>query len=220
MKNIIYFLIFSCFACQQNTEFSEEISVNTNTKNSETTNLYKRTSMLDGSLDDIIDANSCALVQLPITVLANNISLTIATEADYILIENIFNQLPTDTDTLVLNYPITVTLYDYTEVVLNNTTDLAELKKRCDAIPLEDRAISCIDLGFPLKIQFFNTLINQSFSETILSKKQLFQFMTAVSSEEVFSIQYPIDISFDIDILETIDSDLSFKNNALSCSTN
>ena len=91
-------------------------------------NLLIRTATNDGSYDNIIDRASCFDVQLPVTVIANGIKVVVETEDDLDIIEDIFDEFTDDTDTLIIIFPITIILDDYSQLVINNQ---GELKKKC-----------------------------------------------------------------------------------------
>ena len=67
----------------------------------------------DGSVDDIMDDADCFSVDLPVTVLVNDLSITINTLSDLQLIEDIYNEFDTDEDSLEFSFPITIILYNY-----------------------------------------------------------------------------------------------------------
>jgi hypothetical protein len=90
------------------------------TADSKAANLIARTSMKDGSLDNIIDRASCVEVKLPVTVIANGLEITITNEDGFDTIEEIFEAIEDDEDILEILFPITVILNDYTEVTINS----------------------------------------------------------------------------------------------------
>ena len=54
-------------------------------------NLMSRTSLNDGSFDNIIDNASCFQIQLPVTVTANGVQITVENTTDYDMIEAVFD---------------------------------------------------------------------------------------------------------------------------------
>ena len=72
--------------------------------------VMKKVAMKDGSLDNIIDRANCLTVELPVTVIANGITLTINTTSDYNAIEAIFDDSFIDVDTLDIIFPINIIL--------------------------------------------------------------------------------------------------------------
>ena len=85
--------------------------------NSVIAGLMQRVSINDGSGDNIIDQANCLDIQLPFTVIVNGIEVIVTTEDDLDTIEDIIDEFEDDTDTIVIVFPITVILSDYTEVI-------------------------------------------------------------------------------------------------------
>lgn len=189
---ILILLPISIFGCMKEIDLTEGENPNTNNVNSETTNYYKRIGMYDGSFDDLIDNISCSSVKLPVSLLANNIPLTITKTADYQLVLNIFNQSPFDTDIVIFNFPITIFNQDYSQTTVTSQEQLNNLSAVCDqAIG----AITCVDIVYPIKISLYNPTTEQTTIVSIINDRNLFDFMANLSVNEVYSVQYPINVS-------------------------
>ncbi|NND88110.1 MAG: hypothetical protein HKM28_02560, partial [Flavobacteriaceae bacterium] len=100
----IFFVFTSCQ--QEEQEYIDENNEETLTANSNLVLLMTQTSQNDGSFDDILDDNSCASIVLPVTVIANGQEVVINDEDDYDIVEDIFDESSTDTDTLEIQFPI------------------------------------------------------------------------------------------------------------------
>src|SRR4030065_1991365 len=123
----MFLLLLLISGCIKEIDLTEGENPNTNNSNSEATNHYKRIGMYDGSFDDLIDNISCSSVKLPVSLLANNIPLTITKIADYQLVLNIFNLSPIDTDTVVFNFPITILNQDYSQTSVTSQSQFNDL---------------------------------------------------------------------------------------------
>ena len=88
------------------------------TKDSEVAKLMQRTTQLDGSIDNIIDKANCLTVRLPVKVIVNGGELLINDASGYQDIENIFDAIYTDNDTLEIVFPIQVITNKY-ETMIN-----------------------------------------------------------------------------------------------------
>ena len=206
--------------------------------NSKLANLLKRVSLNDGSDDNIIDFANCLDIELPITVMANGTPITINTEDDFDTVETIFNASDTDTDTLVINFPITVLLTDYSDVVVNNQDQLNGLAASCNGENEDDDDIECVDFLYPISAIVFNTITEQTNTITINNDNQLNRFIEDLSVDDVARINFPVTlILFDnsqmtansLSELETIidtikddcdeDDDFDFNDDCNGCTT-
>ena len=193
-KIVTLFLLLQLISgCIKEIDLTEGENPNTNNSNSEATNHYKRIGMYDGSFDDLIDNNSCFSVKLPVSLLANNIPLTITNTADYQLVLNIFNLSPFDADIVVFNFPITILNQDYGQTSITSQAQFDNLFAVCDqAINNNLNAITCVNIVYPIKISLYNTTTEQTTIISVIKDQDLFNFMTNLSVNELYSIQYPI----------------------------
>ena len=112
-------------ACQ------EDVVIITNPENenaigttSPLADLVQNTAMNDGSSDNILDNSSCTSIALPVSVVVNEIEITINTVEDYKFVERIFDESSTDVDVLVFVFTITVIMADFTEITASNEEEL------------------------------------------------------------------------------------------------
>ncbi|MDO9276881.1 MAG: hypothetical protein Q7T92_15220 [Lutibacter sp.] len=195
LKKIAFLILLpiSILGCIKEIDLTEGENPNTNNSNSETTNNYKRIGMYDGSFDDLIDNNACSSVKFPVSLLANNIPLTITNTTDYQLVLNIFNLSPIDADIIVFNFPISIFNQDYTQTAITSQAQLDNLSAVCDqTINNNLSAITCVNIVYPIKISLFNTATEQTTIISVFKDQDLFNFMANLSVNEVYSVQYPI----------------------------
>jgi hypothetical protein len=179
--------------CIKEIDLTEGENPDTNNRNSETTSHYKRIGFYDGSFDDLIDNNACSSVKLPVSLLANNIPLTITNASDYQLVLNIFNQSPFDADIVVFNFPITILNQDYSQTPITSQAQFDNLSVACDlAINNNLSAITCVDIVYPIKISLYNTATEQTTIISVVKDQDLYNFMENLSVNELYSVQYPI----------------------------
>ncbi|HEX9600313.1 MAG TPA: hypothetical protein VF985_02370 [Mariniflexile sp.] len=161
--------------------------------NSELTSMISATSKMDGSADNIIDRASCLSVVLPVTVKANGIEIIVDSKEDYKTIEAIFNKFEDDDDKLEIIFPITVTLANHDEVVIENRDALENLIKECKGENEEDDDIECIDFQYPISFSVYNADFQIINVVTIESDRQLYRFIKRVMNAEVFaSLNFPV----------------------------
>ncbi|MFL0352090.1 LamG domain-containing protein [Xanthomarina sp. GH4-25] len=122
--------------------------------NSNLANLMRNTSANDGSVDDILDNSDCFTVNLPVTIIANGIILTIETIDDLSLLEAIFDASNTDDDDVEFLFPVTIILNDYTEVNIDSIDALNDFIDSCIA---NEDVIECVDFVYPISFSIYNT---------------------------------------------------------------
>lgn len=182
-------------ACQEEeVEFIDENNEQeTVTANSALTNLISRTSQNDGDVDDILDGSDCIEIVLPITVTANGQKVVIEDEDDFDIIEDIFDQFPNDTDTLIITFPITVELEDFSLIVVNSQEELDALIAACENDDIED-TIDCVQFVYPLTFFTFNANNDQIGSVTVNSNEELFEFLENLPDDVFIALDYPITV--------------------------
>ena len=163
--------------------------------NSVVSNLMLRTASNDGSNDNIIDYANCISIQLPVTVIANGIEITVNTTDDYDLIESLFDEDEDDTDTIVIIYPITIVLSDFSEVDINNASELYSYTINCNDENESDDDIECIDFQYPITASVFNS--NNELIETIdiNSDNELYNFIENIDDNDIITINFPITVT-------------------------
>lgn len=160
--------------------------------NSSIATLMQRTSMNDGSNDNILDKANCFNVQLPITVIANGQEIAIDSAADYDLIEVIFDASDLDEDILSIQFPITVIRNDFSEVLVNTQTELFDLASTCNGENMDDDDIECIDFVYPITASIFNKTSELTDRATFSNDKQLYDFIEDLDENIVVNVDFPI----------------------------
>ena len=174
--------------------------------NSTVANLMSRTASNDGSSDNIIDSASCLSVELPVTVTVNGIELIINDEDGYEDIEDIIDLFDDDVDSVIITYPITVILTDFSTVVVNSDAELAALAANCVGENEDDDDIECIDFQYPITASVFdenNDLIN---TITINNDNDMYDFIDDLDEYAAVTINFPITVIFADGSTQTINS--------------
>lgn len=185
-------LAFSFTSCQS--EFEELPDANEQESilaSSSTAKLIEDTCSNDGSHDNIVDGSSCFDIRFPYTVEVNGLEITIDSIDDLKLIEEIFDAVDTDEDVLEILFPITITMADYSEIVLNGKEDLRQLAEQCIEGGNDDD-IECIDFVYPITLFTFDTQEVQTGSVTVESDKELRRFFAGLDGTDLVSIDFPI----------------------------
>jgi hypothetical protein len=219
---LLYFALLSLcialFSCQkEEKEFIDETPEDTITANSPLTGLLLRTSQNPGTYDDLIDGNGCASVLLPVTVVANGQQVTINTPEDILLIEQIFNQFPNDTDTLEISFPITLELFDFTQVTVNNQAELDALAATCNSNNTE---IGCLDFVYPITFFTYNADQQQTGTITVNADLELFGFLQGLGPNDFISLDFPISVLLADGSTSEVNSNQQLQTLILDCVSN
>lgn len=161
------------------------------TANSNLAKLIERTTLRDGSKDNILDSTSCVSVVLPVTVVANGLEIIIDSEEDFETLEAIFEELDDDEDILELLFPITVVLSDHAEIVINNEEELEELADECVEFGNDDD-IECLDFVYPITLNVFDSVTQVAEVIIVTNDEDFFDFFDDPESTEIVSIEFPI----------------------------
>ncbi|WP_143144223.1 hypothetical protein [Flaviramulus basaltis] len=198
MKTLLllpFFALLMVTSCQDEvTEITQPEETEALAPNSELTNLMFSTSTMDGSADNIIDHASCTSVELPVTVIVNGLEIIIDSEADFKVIEAIFNEFEDDEDKLDIVFPITIILSSHEEIVIENRTQLEALIKECKGENEQDDDIECIDFKYPISFSVYDIQFQIIDVITIESDRELYLFLKRVKNEKGFlaSLNFPV----------------------------
>lgn len=190
----LFILALNFISCQQESDdFVPDENSTAIMANSTTAVLMQNTAFRDGSFDNIVDGASCFDIKFPYTVSVNGLELTINSLEDLQLIEQIFDAIDDDENLLEIIFPITITKADYTEVTLNNLTDLRALAQECKEGGGDDD-IECIDFVYPINFFTFNINLEQTGNVVIESDKDLRAFFNGLEDTDLVSIDFPISL--------------------------
>ena len=196
MKSKIIFLsvvLFICFSCRkEETEFIQTPEEEILEANSNIAELIRRTSSNDGSLDNIVDKANCFDIAFPYVVNVNGLLITVNSQEDYAVIECVLDQSDSDTDTLNINFPITIILSDFSEISIDSITQLDSYTNNCNGENEEDNDIECIDFEYPIEASTFNP--NNETIETLFLENdhQLFDFVRNIDESNIITMDFPL----------------------------
>lgn len=173
-------------------EFEQAPPEETLTPYSSAANLMQRTAMNDGSSSNIVDNSNCFNIQFPFTVIVNGTQISIESNDDYDLIEDILDALDDDDDELEISFPIVIVLNDYTEITINNSTELYSYADACNGENEDDDDIECIDFQYPITASIFNANNELLETFTITNDNSLHDFIDDLDDDDLVSINFPI----------------------------
>lgn len=196
LSNVLFalFLILVSFTSCQNeeTEITDTNTEQTFDNASELAQSILSTTTFDGSFDNILDSANCLSINLPVTVEVNGITITIESFDDYDELEDILDEFTDDDDDITIQFPITITLSNYEEVVINSEAELLGFVEDCFGENEIDDDIECIDFQYPITISIFNTSFDVIDTVTINDDEALYNFIDDLEGGVLASINYPI----------------------------
>ncbi|MBG7631478.1 MAG: hypothetical protein IZT56_13765 [Bacteroidetes bacterium] len=163
-------------------------------KNAIVTNLVQSTVAKDGSKDNIIDNASCLQVQLPVNVNVNGLEITIDSEADFEVIETIFDEFDDDSDHLELLFPIEIILSDYSKITINNYDELEALIEDCGGENEMDDDIECLDFVYPITLSMYNSENQLTSTVKVENDEQFYKFVDDIDDNDIVVINFPISV--------------------------
>jgi hypothetical protein len=160
--------------------------------NSAIANLLQSTSMNDGSDDNIIDGSSCFNIELPVTVNVNGLEIIVDSREDFQTIEDIFDEFDDDDDFLEIEFPIIITLSDFTKVTINNFDEFEDFADDCNGDNMDDDDIECVDIKYPITASIFNSKNELISTVTISNDKELYIFIEDLDEDLIVNVSFPI----------------------------
>ena len=189
----LFFVVFT--ACQKDiTEIIEPNQDEVLKANTNVADLIQRTALKDGSKDNIIDNASCLQVQLPVTVNVNGLEISIDSEADFEVIEAIFDEFDDDSDYLELFFPIEIILSDYSKITINNFDELEALIEDCGGENEMDDDIECLDFVYPMSLSMYNSENQLTETLKVENDEQFYKFIDDIDDNDIVVINFPISV--------------------------
>lgn len=218
ISQLLFVSILLLTSCQDEIDSETGENPNTNSANSQTASNLERSSRSDGSFDDFIDGTSCSSLLLPVVATVNGTQVTIISESDYSTVIDILAQFTNDDDSVTLQFPVTVMLSNYTEVVVTNQSEYDDIIAACETLESTGQdAINCLEINFPISILTFNATQEQTGSAVLESDAQLFNFMNNLEDDDFFSVNYPITAMVSGSSTTTITSDMDLQFAITDC---
>lgn len=197
-KITLFFLAITLLftACRkEETEFINTPEEETLSANSVLASLMRRTAINDGSQDNIVDRANCLEVAFPYTVLANGQDILVNSEADLALIECVFDASDADDDTLMIQFPLTIVLDDYTTISIDSISELNSYINACSGEHEIDDDIECIDFQYPIVASRFNASNELLETITLQNDAQLFDFINQLTANDITTMDFPLEVT-------------------------
>ena len=158
------------------------------------------TSIFNTSIDNVLDQSSCFGVDLPVTIIANGITITIETIEDLDTLEDIFDEFDDDEDYLDFLFPVTIIFNDYSELVINDQDELDTYINNCSNEEIEDDIIECVDFVYPITMSIYNSQFQVIDNITFNNDSEFYAFLDTIDDENddaiIASLNFPVSLVY------------------------
>jgi hypothetical protein len=149
----------------------------------------------DGSIDDMIDGNSCFSLNFPMTVYANTQVVEMQSITDIQTIILIFNQSQTDVDTIEIVFPIEIVFEDYSIHTISSLPEMIAMQATCPN-NIED-TYSCVSFMYPISCYTYNAESEQIGLVTMNNDIEWFEYIAYLSEGIFIAIEYDMGVIVD-----------------------
>ena len=193
------FALISFQSCQNEVLEETQNQEETINSGSEVARLMRSTAANNGMLDNIMDGTDCFSINLPVTIIANGITITIDSLEDLEVLEEIFDEFQDDEDILEFLFPITIVLNDYTEITIENQDELEAFIEECTDV--EDDVIECVDFVYPISFSIYNSAFQIIDTVVIEDDEALYDFLEELEDNPaggaiIASLNYPVTLIY------------------------
>lgn len=217
IKILFFLTLISILGCQKEEyEVLGDDQGIVTTSDSEFHHLVQRSAMHDGSADDQVDQSPCTSIQFPYSIILADVETRVQSQADLASLLSSMDQ--TGLNQVFLRFPVKVKTSSHQEVTVVNRQQMAGLQQGCrNQINQKMAPISCVQIEFPVNIFIYNTDVQQTNSETIRNKKQLYWYLENVSDAEILSFEFPIRLIYADKTFVKVNNRSAMENVIQSC---
>lgn len=194
MRHLVFVLAFLCtgfiLGCQEEENIIIQEDPDGLKSTSPISKLMSRVTQNNTSVDNVLDGTSVFRVLLPVSISLNGQFVNVNSPADYITIQQIKNQSNDDDDIVNYTFPISVSLRNFQQVVLNNNTQLQNLIAQYEDLS----ELNCFSFNFPISISIYDSNNQVADVLTFSNNGQVISFLFSLPQGVIFTINYPISV--------------------------
>jgi len=142
------------------------------------------------TFDNFIDGTSKVRVELPFDIIINDaIEFRLEETIDYQNLIDVLEATPIE-DAIDLVFPLNVSGIDH---ITTNVDSKNSFESLLQELP-ESSQINCLNINYPITIQYYSALSTQIANESVFNDAQLFNFLNNLINEGIFyEFEYPIE---------------------------
>ena len=161
----------------------------------------------DGSFDDVVDNSSCFSIDFPYRCTYNGHEYPMNNVQD-------LEPWPVGANLMPV-FPVNITFANYLQASVPDEKAFSFLQDRCANGDLFDDIINCVDIVYPVSVSLYNTATSDFETINFLHDKQTFQSMEDLDENVLISINYPVQIILENEVVLTIESNDILKDEIL-----
>ncbi len=193
---LVLFLSALTLACQEESVVIIEPPVeDAFTASSQIAEAVGKVTLRDGSNDNILSKGSCLSFELPVTVIVNGQELVITSDDDLGLVEYIIDEFDDDDDDIIITFPVTIILADYTRIEITSADELESYIDECEEGGIDDD-IECVDFKYPIEIATYDRDNQVSGVVTIANDEELFLYLKEQDDDILMSFVFPLTLIY------------------------
>ncbi len=209
MKYLVYFLLLiGIISCQEEQLLIvEEQPDEALTIDEQLRDLVVSVAAHDGSFDDVVDNSSCFSIDFPYVCTYNG--------HEYPMNSRQSLEPWNKGDVLIPVFPVTITFANHLKAEVPDAETYKNLIALCASGDLFDEIINCVDLVYPISISTYDKVSSNFETLTLNHDKQTFETIVDFNENILVSVNYPIQIELENEVVLTIYSNDMLKNEIL-----
>lgn len=161
----------------------------------------------DATFDDVVDKSSCFSIDFPYVCRYRGHAYPVTGPDDL---------APFDAeDDLVPEFPINITFADHSKGVIPDYDTFLKMASRCANGEFYDNIINCVDIVYPVSIALYDPDTSDFRTISFQHDKETFESIVALEENTIATINYPIEIKLENDVVITINSNDILKSEIL-----
>lgn len=223
LKVLIFIVLVSPFSSCSNEEvvFIESEDQERVNSNSKVISLMKEVVSSYGSYDNVVDGSSNLTVILPISVVANSVSLSLEKPEDFTKISDIHLQNIQDRDYVTPDFPIRVILPNHKIRTVGSQSALDNLVKRMNEDEELPLGIQCVDIVYPTTVSVLNQESGIIEDIILRNDEEYYVFLDNLDVRDLVGITFPLFYELadgsQFEITNFVELEFVFENIKESC---
>lgn len=197
MKRLLFFLtvifFLSLTSCQEEEDIQVIDTSQSLTKDAPLSVLVSRVAQNPTYYDNVLDGTASFSVVLPVYITLNNQLIHVVNNDDLAYVKSVKSMSNADNDIVYFNFPITLKKPDYSETVIQSQQQYADFVNSCGS-DSNFHEINCVGFKFPVQLKIYNTETQTASSKSISGNSQLYNFISALKANEIYSLVYPLEM--------------------------
>lgn len=194
MRRLVFMLVFLfagfILGCQEEENIIIQEDPDGLRATSPISKLMSRVTQNNTSVDNVLDGTSVFRVILPVSITLNGQNLSVNSPADYTTIQQIKDQSNNDDDIVNFTFPITVSLRNFQQFVINSNSQLQSFVAQYEDLS----ELDCFGFNFPFSISTYDFNNQVADVITFSNNGQVISYLFSLPQGVIFTLNYPISV--------------------------